>query len=328
METVLFDGKVLTGTMDSLTELERLFTEGVTAAGERAKGADVTRMNEENMQVSDKKYSSSEARSQEMIDFYDSVLNMKDRSNVSKRQKNLGEVSESHAKLVSEVIKKETGKDIDLSGYELWIDGSTIEHIEKRHGKNGSRDNSMENREDIARIPWVANAADTAEVLKKDDGSFDLDDQYKNADDSPSYKVRVAYEIGNSVYYVAECVPEAKNKRMHIISAYIKKGSKGQELNMDSSESPQPTSKTLLDSNATSSSISQPSDSVNSKFSISEENISEQDENQDVSESTADTNVGGTEETPFEKALRRSGLAHLIDGEEEAIEAATGAEKE
>ena len=30
-----------------MEEIERLFTEGVTAAGERAKGADVTRMNEE-----------------------------------------------------------------------------------------------------------------------------------------------------------------------------------------------------------------------------------------------------------------------------------------
>ena len=39
--------KVLKETMTSMEEIERLFTEGVTAAGERAKGADVTRMNEE-----------------------------------------------------------------------------------------------------------------------------------------------------------------------------------------------------------------------------------------------------------------------------------------
>lgn len=52
------------------------------------------------------------------------------------------------------------------------------------------------------------------------------------------------------------------------------------------------------------------------------------DDSADVSENAADTNVGGNEreETPFEKALRRSGLAHLIDGEAEAAEDATGAE--
>ena len=56
-------------------------------------------------------YSSPDVRSQEMLDFYDSVLKMKDRVSMSKRQKKLGAVSVSHAKLVSETIKKETGKD-------------------------------------------------------------------------------------------------------------------------------------------------------------------------------------------------------------------------
>jgi hypothetical protein len=57
-------------------------------------------------------------------------------------------------------------------------------------------------------------------------------------------------------------------------------------------------------------------------YSISEENSSDKlysiDDSADVSENAADTIVGGTEETPFEKALRRSGLAHLIDGGAEA----------
>ncbi len=44
-----------------MEEIERLFTEGVTAAGERAKGADVTRMNEEKVQDSGEKKLSSEA---------------------------------------------------------------------------------------------------------------------------------------------------------------------------------------------------------------------------------------------------------------------------
>lgn len=266
--------QILSKTMDSLDDIEQLFYEGVREAGERTRKAGVTRMNEEKMHVRDIVYSSSDARSQEMLDFYDSVLKMKDRVSMSKRQKKLGKVSESHAKLVSEAIKKETGKEIDLSGYELWIDGSAVEHIEKRHGKNGKADHSMKDREDIARIPWVANAANQAIVMKKDNGEFDMDSQYKNSDKSPSYKVKVSYKIGESTYYVAECVPDSASKKMHIISAYIEKGSKGQELNMDSVESPQPTSKTLLDSNATKNSISQDQDSVKRKFSISDDETS------------------------------------------------------
>ena len=265
--------QVLKETVESLEEIERLFTEGVREAGERTRTAGVetvTRMNKENMH--DRVYSSSDARSQEMLDFYDSVLKMKDRVSMSKRQKKLGTVSASHAKLVSETIKRETGKDIDLSGYELWIDGSAVEHIEKRHGKNGKADHSMKDREDIARIPWVANAADQAIVMKKDNGEFDMDSQYKNSDKSPSYKVKVSYKIGESTYYVAECVPDSESKKMHIISAYIEKGSKGQELDMDSDESPQLTSETLLDSNATKGSITQPDGSVNTSTENSAEN--------------------------------------------------------
>ena len=266
--------QVLKETVDSLDEIEQLFYEGVTEAGERSRTAGVeavTRMNEENMHDSDRVYSSPDTRSQEMLDFYDSVLKMKDRVSMSKRQKKLGAVSASHAKLVSETIKKETGKDIDLSGYELWIDGSAVEHIEKRHGKNGKADHSMKDREDIARIPWVANAADQAIVMKKDNGEFDMDSQYKNSDMSPSYKVKLSYKIGEATYYVTECVPDSESKKMHIVSAYIEKGSKGQELDMDSNESPQLTSETLLNSNATKDSIAQTDDSVN----ISDENSAE-----------------------------------------------------
>ena len=70
-------------------------------------------------------------------------------------------------------------------------------------------------------------------------------------------------------------------------------------------------------------SIAQTDDSVNISDENSAENSSDKlyslDDSADRSENAADTNVGGTEETPFEKALRRSGLAHLIDGEAEAL---------
>ena len=60
--------QVLAETMESLDEIERLFTEGVREAGERtrtAEGETLTRMNEEKMQDSDKKYSLREEFSHE-----------------------------------------------------------------------------------------------------------------------------------------------------------------------------------------------------------------------------------------------------------------------
>lgn len=48
--------------METLDEVERLFTEGVREAGERA-AESVTRMNEENIQDSDKVYSGGEINS-------------------------------------------------------------------------------------------------------------------------------------------------------------------------------------------------------------------------------------------------------------------------
>lgn len=55
--------QVLSETMTDMDKLERLFTEGVREAGERA-AEDVTRMNEENMQDSDKIYSLSKSKEQ------------------------------------------------------------------------------------------------------------------------------------------------------------------------------------------------------------------------------------------------------------------------
>ena len=194
----------------------------------------------------------------ELLKFYREVSAMTDERAKSKRKKNLGKISSAHAQMVSEVIKKETGKTMDLSGYELWIDGSAIQHIEERHGKNGAKDQSMQDENDISRITWVANHPDTAEVLRNADGSLDWDYRWQNSDQSPSVKVRVSSQIDLTTFYVVECVPDTEKKRLHIESAYIQKNSgKGQQLNIESEDSPQHTSKTLIDSNATNKSIPQ-----------------------------------------------------------------------
>ena len=59
---------------------------------------------------------------------------------------------------------------------------------------------------------------------------------------------------------VTECVPDSDAQKIHIISARITKGGNGQELNIESTDSPQLTSKTVLDSITTNNSIPQKPD--------------------------------------------------------------------
>ncbi len=105
---------------------------------------------------------------------------------------------------------------------------SALNHIEKRHGENGSADNTMKDLNDVSRIGYV---------------------------------------LDNGTVYVSECIPDSVNKRIYITSAYIKKGSTDQLLNMDSEGSPQPTPEASFDGSATNSSISQDGTNVNSKIS-------------------------------------------------------------
>ena len=265
--------KVLKDAVDDMSKLQRLWAEGVREAGERTRKAEaesVTRMNEGKGQI---KYSSEESIDADLLDFYYSVMSMSDQKALAKRKKNLGIISKNHAQIVSDAIKKETGKVLDVSGYELWIDGSAIRHIEEKHGKAGSSDHSMKNPKDVARIEWAANYAESGRMARTKNGKIDYSTQYRNSDGSPSPKILLEKEIGNGRFIIAECVPDSNSKKIHIISARIEKGDKGQVLNVESSDSPQPTSETPLDGNVTKDSITQPSDSVKRKFSISDDSL-------------------------------------------------------
>lgn len=192
----------------------------------------------------------------ELVEFYQSVLSMANPQNASKRKQGLGQVSPSHATLVSDIIKKETGKQMDVSDFEIVMDGSAVNHIEERHGKNGKADHSMEDEANIARIPWAMNNATQVEIMRDKDGNFDLDTAYKNADGSSSYKVKLERPIGNDRFYVVECVPDSARKQLIVKSAYIEKGSRGQVVTREADGSPYPTSETFR-ADATNNSIPQ-----------------------------------------------------------------------
>jgi hypothetical protein len=121
----------------------------------------------------------------------------------------LGEIDKAHANK----LKALTGA--DYSGYKAMLTGDTVEHIEKRHGKNGSSDMSMADPKDIARIGYVINTFDEAKKAGKTSA-------YLNANGTPAEVILLSKKI-NGNYYVAEAVPDTKRKQIYVQSAYKKK---------------------------------------------------------------------------------------------------------
>ena len=152
---------------------------------------------------------------------------------------------------------------VDVSGFQHMIDGSAVQHIEKRHGETGSSDQSMRNLEDLARAQYVLEHFDRCEPLKKGSGETETSSQYRNSDNSPAVMIRFSKKVDGS-YYIVEATPDSAAKKLHIVTAYIKKssGSITQALNVENS--PQHTSETPLDPVASATpSIAQPQTEVN-----------------------------------------------------------------
>ena len=273
LESVLADSAI-SGYIDESTADfgAKIKTTRGSKTGKKPENQNVTTKSENKTQVSENKAAENKKASRDergdaderiderLLDFYNSVMSMKDKNQRSRRQKELGVISDNHAKLINEAIKKATGKQTDVSGYALWIDGSAINHIEDRHGKSGKADQSMQNAEDVARIGWAANNAETAYVARTKDGDVDYSYHYRNRDGSPSPKILLEKSVETQRMIVTECVPDTDSKKIHIISARIKKSDNGQALNIESNDSPQPTSETPVDGIVTTNSIPQKSD--------------------------------------------------------------------
>lgn len=64
-------------------------------------------------------------------------------------------------------IERLTG--IDVSGYTNAINTNAIEHIERRHGKNGKSDSTMKDIHDVARVEFILENYDKVIISKKTD---------------------------------------------------------------------------------------------------------------------------------------------------------------
>ena len=191
-------------------KLLRNFKKTFDAFAARNQGRNIEARNDGD--VNARRYSS------DFVEFIDSVRKMKRKDIAGKRKFEIAEISESHAEIIQNVIKKELGKSINLKGYKLVINGDAVLHIEERHGANGTADHSMATNEDLASIGWAVNNAESGEVARKQNGNIDYSYVYKNSDNSAAPKILMKTKLSdNETFVITECVPDSEKKQIHIL---------------------------------------------------------------------------------------------------------------
>jgi hypothetical protein len=115
------------------------------------------------------------------------------------------------------VLRQLTG--VDYTGYSAVLTADALRHIQNRHGVNGAADQSMANIEDIARMKYVVENFDGAQLAGKSP-------RFYNSDGSKADIVLLEKRVDGH-YYVAEAAPDAKSKTLYVLSAYQNKSLTG-----------------------------------------------------------------------------------------------------
>ena len=126
---------------------------------------------------------------------------------------NLGPVSERAKSDIRDLLG------VDTTGYKVVFDVGTDEHIWHDHGENGTTDHSMQNIEDIARIPYIVQNYDRMIDL------HDTTSKVNNRDNTHAPIVRLEKRV-DGTFYVVEAIPNSSKKSINIVSAYFQKPKK------------------------------------------------------------------------------------------------------
>ena len=143
---------------------------------------------------------------------------------------------------------------VDTTGFKHIINGSSVQHIDNRHGENGTADHSMANIEDFSRIGFVLDHFTKAEKLTANDmdtETLKLSRAWRDGDNAPSPVVRYSMPV-NGTYYVVEAVPASNARALAVVSAYKTKGNnkrstRNQELSLPENQTSSATSETNLE---------------------------------------------------------------------------------
>ena len=247
--------KTVKETKDSVTKTP----ETVTETPESVTNSEKT---EENTPVAEEKTEYKHLYNEETVseDFINSVNPKIENAILNIRNGNIEAVPDvvEVTELTEETIKKISDfVGFDVSGYSCKIEKDALQHIENRHGINGSHDHSLSDPKDTARMGYIVNNSDSVDWIREKDGAVKTSKKYRDKNNKPAKLVMVQKKI-DGTYCVSDVVPDSKNKTIWVTSARIQK--KHQDLD-DNNVSPKTTPENAL--NASDTIIAEETENVN-----------------------------------------------------------------
>ena len=143
-------------------------------------------------------------------------------------------------------IKALTG--VDVSGNKTVIEPRMIDHIFRRHGKDGAANETMSDVNDVARMQYVL---DNYDDISHGGTSSAYVTMKPNGKHAKAQTVLFSKAI-NGTYYLIEAVPDTSKKTVYVVSAYIS-NKKTAGLPSVDAEAPRRTSETAATVPATTS---------------------------------------------------------------------------
>lgn len=312
--------QVLRGTVESLDEIEQLFYEGVVEAGERTRTAEtVTGMNEENMQVT-VKYKTAD-------DNNESSIKEQIKKHASQLESMTAVDKVAYSPMNKKKLHEKVSEKFKTIGYKVERQNfGTIEIGEKQIDKSINYINSEGEKAALFAIPAVLKRGIVV----------DGHDNHKGREYN-TVTIAAPIEVNGTRGIVGAVVTKIDGKNKYRVHRILTPD--GSEFVFDvKRKDAEPTSGEPLSSDkrapigsASKRSISQDPDSVNRKYSISEENssdtrysIDETPKNADVSGNAFDKD-GKIE--AYRKAFEEQGIKTILDAEKRAKAAERSAER-
>lgn len=169
---------------------------------------------------------------QEEIDTFNDYLNSVDQKLLQFVKKYYGNNVSGSDKIRFTTVGHGLGKELkaltgyDFTNHSVVINQSHVQHLANDHGVNGSSNHTMANIEDVARIGWVINNADSVDWSRMPDGRIRYDKSFWDKNHDRMLNVEIRKKIDNT-YLVVLATGETKTKELNVVTAYLEPTKKG-----------------------------------------------------------------------------------------------------
>jgi len=182
---------------------DRLFPGDVMMENAKERVAEKNNLKNARVENGDIHKAYNEAVDSRVLKFIDRTNNLSGKESIREK---FGAIDDTILKSVGEIAG------VDTTGYDTEMLSDTVRHIENRHGKNGTADQSMKDPQDIARVLFSINNADKVALIQEASS-------FRNSDSTRAKGVLLSAKI-NGFYYTTLVVPDTARKALIITGAY------------------------------------------------------------------------------------------------------------